>query len=175
VSQIAQVQITFVPGEDRLLLRVASGTAEEFRFWLTRRFVRALRPQLEKTLSEQPRIRSQVNPDARRELLRFEHEQAKETSDFATPFQDGAAKTLPLGAQPVLLTRFQLRSGDDGALVLGLRPEAGHGIDLNLNAQLAHSLLALMDNASRGAQWDLHGAGATAVESHQGSDASVLN
>ncbi len=155
MSQIAQVQITYVAGEDRLLLRVASGAHEEFRFWLTRRFVRALRPQLEKSLSEQPRIRVQPSADARRELLRFEHEQAVDRSDFRTPYQDDAARSLPLGSAPVLLTRFQLAAAANGAITLGLRPEQGQGIDLNLNAQLAHSLLALMDKAINGAEWDL--------------------
>ena len=52
-------------------------------------------------------------PDARRELLKFEHEQAVSQSDFKTPYQ-AEARQLPLGETPLLLTRFQLRPGGFG-------------------------------------------------------------
>ena len=59
MSQIAQVQITFAAAEDRLLMRMTTNAREEFRFWLTRRFVAALRPHLGKSLSSRPRISTQ--------------------------------------------------------------------------------------------------------------------
>lgn len=153
MSHIEQVQITYVAAEDRLLLRVASN-ADEFRFWLTRRFVAALRPQLAQRLARQPHISVQANPDARRGLLELEREHAVSRADFATPFRT-TERQLPLGAQPVLLTRFTLRPGDDGALVLGLAPAQGQGIDLTLQAALVHNILVLLDGALGAADWQL--------------------
>lgn len=156
MSRISQLQITFVPAEDRLLMRVASGDNEEFRFWLTRRFVAALRPHLENSLSHRDRIRTQTTSNARRELLDFERQAAVQNADFETPFQTQTqTTTLPLGDHPVLLTQFQIAPRNNDALVLALRPESGSGIDLNLSAELVHSIVALLDKALEGAAWDL--------------------
>ncbi|MCB1748802.1 MAG: hypothetical protein H6977_15700 [Gammaproteobacteria bacterium] len=159
MPQIEQVQITFVPAEDRLLLRVSSGAAEEFRFWLTRRFVVALRPQLTRRLSGQDHIRVQASSDARRELLDFERQRAVSTADFKTPFK-ASPRSFPLGEQPILLTRFTLRPRDDGAIALTLAPEQGAGIDLALTPALVHSVLALLDTALDSADWQLGDAAA---------------
>jgi hypothetical protein len=172
VSQIAQVQITFVAAEDRLLLRFATDQQEEFRFWLTRRFVKALRPNLGQSLTQQPHIKTQANPDARRELVKLEHEQAVAEADFKTPFRD-AAKTLPLGEPPMLLTRFQLRPAVNDTITLSLGQENGVGIDLALNSRLLHSVVALVDTAILSAEWGL--ASATPRTAEAPADSVVLN
>ena len=154
MAQLDQIQIAYVAAEDRLLLRMSTQDNEEFRFWLTRRFVKALRPKLGQTLSQQPSIQVHANPEAKRELLNFEHEQAVRASDFKTPYKQ-EQKSLPLGAQTVVLTRFQLRPETDNRVVLTVGPEQGNGIDLALNPHLVHSLIALLDNAIKTADWDL--------------------
>ena len=154
MSQLDQIQIAFVAGEDRLLLRVSTQNKEEFRCWLTRRFVKAIRPALAQALAAQPRIQTQVDPLAKLELLRFEHEVARQSSDFATPYK-GLNRALPLGEAPVLLTRGQLRPQDGGGMILTLAPDLGGGIDLALNPTLLHSFLALLDQTLLGTDWDL--------------------
>ena len=42
MSQLHQMQITYVPVEDRLLYRVNTKHRQEFRFWMTRRYVKLL-------------------------------------------------------------------------------------------------------------------------------------
>jgi hypothetical protein len=154
MSQLDQIQITYTAAEDRLLLRLSTQTSEEFRFWLTRRFVKALRPHLQRTLSSQPRIQVQPDPAAKQELLKFERELAVQASDFETPYR-AQEKSLPLGVEPVVLTRFQVRPRDDGSIVLAVAPEQGKGIDLALNPHLVHSFIALLDNALKSADWNL--------------------
>ena len=154
MSQLDQIQITFVAGEDRLLLRVSTTSNEEFRCWLTRRFVKAIRPALEQALSAQPRIQTQVNALAKQEFLRFEHEVAVQSSDFKTPYK-GQTRALPLGDAPALLTRCQVRSQDAGGIILVLAPEQGGGIDLALNPTLLHSFMALLDQTLQASDWDL--------------------
>ncbi len=79
---------------------------------------------------------------------------ARQKSDFATPFKD-ASRALPLGSEPVLLTRGQLRPQGDGGITLALAPEKGGGIDLALNPTLLHSFVALLDQALEATDWDL--------------------
>jgi hypothetical protein len=154
MAQLDQIQISFVAAEDRLLLRMSTQSGEEFRFWLTRRFVKALRPGLSQTLSHQPRIQVQANTEAKQELLNFQHQQAVQASDFKTPYKN-ELKSLPLGEQPVTLTRFQVRPQPEGRVILTVGPEQGNGIDLALNPHLVHSLIALLNNALDRADWGL--------------------
>ena len=154
MSRLDQIQISFVAAEDRLMMRMSTNEDSEFRFWLTRRFVKALRPALEGTLGKQTRIQTQVTQSARKELLAFEHEKAVQSADFATPYKPHD-KSLPLGEQPVLLSRFQIRPADDGSVVLNVGPEKGNGVDLSLNTKMIHSLIALLDHALKTAAWDL--------------------
>lgn len=154
MTQIDQIQIKFVPAEDRLLLRVSTKDGAEFRFWLTRRFIKLLWPALGKTLTASPRIQLQQSPDARREILAFEHQQAVSAADFSTPYKE-IEKALPLGDAPVLLTKLQLRTVDANTRVLTIGPEQGPGIDLTLNDGLTHSIVELIGSAMALATWDI--------------------
>ena len=174
MSQIAQVQITFVPREDRLLMRFSTSQDAEFRFWLTRRYVKVLRPHLDKTLTERPEIKTQVNPVAKQELLKFEQQRAVQSSDFKTPYKS-AAKTLPLGEKPVLLTRFQLKPQENGNIALSIGPEQGQGIDLALTPDLVHSIAVLLDQAVSGAEWELEQVTETASLDNAATTPDALN
>jgi len=154
MAQIDQIQIKFVAVEDRLLLRVSSSGDLEFRFWMTRRFVKLIWPALGKMLKETPRIQTQASADAKRELLAFEHDKAVNDSDFKTPYKD-TPRTLPLGEQPVVLAKMQMRREEDGSTIMSLGPEEGAGIDLALNDGLLHSLAELISNGARIAEWEL--------------------
>ena len=154
MANIEQIQIKFVAVEDRLLLRVSSSDALEFRFWMTRRFVNLMWPALHKALAETPRIKAQTSLEAKKELLLFEHNKAVSDSDFKTPFKE-TPKTMPLGDQPILLAKMHLRRNDAGATVMALGPEHGAGIDLALTPGLLHSLIELIGNAARIAEWNL--------------------
>ena len=46
MGKLAQIQIRFAPVEDRLLMRLSTDDGAEFRFWLTRRYVRIMWPIL---------------------------------------------------------------------------------------------------------------------------------
>jgi hypothetical protein len=155
--QIHQLQITFDPAEDRLRLRLTTTAGEEFRLYMTRRFVRLLWPELTKTAEVTAVVKSPT-PVARREVVAFEREKALAESDFKTPFQEPSAETprrFPLGETPFLATRAQVRVDRPGAYRLTLDPQAGRGIELGLDDRLMHSFCRLIESAVRGADWDL--------------------
>ena len=154
MAKIQQIQIKFVAVEDRLLLRVSSTDHVEFRFWMTRRFVNLIWPAVQKALADTPRIQTQPSTAVKKELLAFEHKKAVGDSDFKTPFKE-TPKSLPLGDQPILLAKMQLRQNANGEIVMALAPEQGPGIDLPLTASLLHSLTELISSATRIAAWEL--------------------
>lgn len=157
VMQIHQLQITFDPAEDRLRMRLSTTTGDEFRLFLTRRFVRLLWPELARTTEATVAIKSPT-PVARREVVAFEREKALAASDFKTPFEEpdrAAPRRFPLGEAPFLATRAQVKVERPGAYRLTLDPQSGRGIELGLDDRLMHSFCQLILSAVRGADWDL--------------------
>lgn len=154
MAQIDQIQVQFVPAEDRLLMRITTKDGAEYLFWMTRRYLKLMWPGLTKMLARDPQISIRASPAARHELLAFAHEQAVGAADFATPYR-AAAKTHPLGPQPIVLVRMQLRPVDAKHALLSVGPASGAGLDLTLTQELLHAFASLLGQAVARADWDL--------------------
>ncbi len=155
MTSIDQIQLKYDAVADRLLLRISNTTGSEFRFWLTRRFIKRAWPALVESLAKSARIGTAVSPLARRELLAFEHQQAVSNANFSAPFRDANPQpTLP--EVPLLVTKMHIRSTPDGrGRLLALVPESGQGVDLVLTEGLLHSLCALLDRIMPTTDWAL--------------------
>jgi hypothetical protein len=154
MGQLKQLNLKYQPGEDRACLRISTGDQAEYRFWLTRRFVRVLWPVLIQLLEADSRVQSQPRTDARKTVLSFQHEHALQSADFKTGYQENAA-TFPLGSEPVLLTSIRARRNQGGTPVLGLSGEGNRGVELALSDQLLHSLCKLLADTAEKAEWQL--------------------
>lgn len=154
---IHQLQLAFDAGEDRLLLRLSTTAGEEFRVFLTRRFVKILWPHLLGTL-ESAVVAKAPAIEARREVLAFEHEKAVRETDFSKPFAEPAGTTqqrFPLGERPFVAIHGQLRVNAPGAYKMVLNPGEGRGVEIGLDERLLHSFCQLLESAARAAEWDL--------------------
>ena len=168
MSSLNQVQLRFIPVEDRLLLQIRTAEAE-YRLWMTRRYVRLLWPVLLDLLASNAQVQSQADPHNRSQVLSFQHEQALRQADFTTRYRENEA-SMPLGAAPVLLSRIQVRRRDGESRVLSLRPAEGPGVELNINDAFLHSFCKLLADTAANAGWDLElGLGLAAPV--QGADA----
>lgn len=137
-----------------MLLRINSTDHSEFRFWLTRRYVRLLWPVLSQLLQGDPQISQATGEQARQAILAFQHESALSQSTFSTTFKEEKAQ-FPLGEAPVLLARIQTKTIVQGQSILCLHPEQGQGIELNMNKTLLHALIRLLTDAVQKAGWEL--------------------
>ncbi|HEY4375286.1 MAG TPA: hypothetical protein VGN52_25405, partial [Burkholderiales bacterium] len=151
---IHQMQCVYQPLEDRLLLRVLAVDRSEFRFWLTRRYVKLLWQVILKLLERDPAAVALADEDTRRAVLGFQHDNAVRSGQFGRPFEEGAA-TLPLGAAPLLLSRIGGRPGEGGRQILSMHPEQGQGIDLGVDSRLLHLPSKLVADAVVQADWDM--------------------
>ena len=154
MSRLNQIQCRFVPLDDRLLLRISTTDRREFRFWMTRRFVKLLWPVLARMLAATPVVKATSDPHSRQAILAFQHETALSQSDFSQPFDDCEVQ-LPLGDSPVLLARIQLKEADGGTQILCLHPEDGDGVELTLDQNLLHAFSRLITDAVNKAEWEL--------------------
>jgi hypothetical protein len=154
MAQIAQIQINHLPVEDRMLLRMATSEGQEYRLWLTRRYVKLLGPILKEIAAGHPIVQAQQDLAARETIAAFEHERAMHGQDFTTPFHE-QERALPLGDAPILLSRIEVRDLPDGLKMLRMHPELGLGIDLTLDYRLLHALIAVLDAGLGRSEWDL--------------------
>ena len=153
-QRIHQIQVSHIAEEDRLLLRINTNHLEEFRFWLTRRFVKRFWPAMSQALKNHPKIAMSTTPETRNAVLDFMQEKASATADFTTAFQ-GHPTVTPLGPKPVLVGQARLRATDGINFLLSLHPSKGFGIEVAMDPHLLLSFRQLLADAIRQADWDL--------------------
>ncbi|MFT7687579.1 MAG: hypothetical protein ACI9FB_002935 [Candidatus Azotimanducaceae bacterium] len=150
---ISQMQMRYVPEEDRILFRVNSTDKKEFRLWLTRRYSLLLLGVLSKHLDNDVDISTQVNSEARQAVRSFKNDQAIQGADFKQGFKEDAEE-FPLGSEISLA--FKLNYKIQGAdLHLGLQPKEGKGIDMVISEQVNPTLVQLIRQAAQKAGWGL--------------------
>ena len=154
---IHQIQMAYNAQEDRILLRILSAERAEFRFWLTRRYVKLLWQVLLKLIERDPAAAVHADENIRRTVVGFQHANVVRGGDFAKPFED-VMNSLPLGAAPILLSRItgtQPNAAQPRQQQLSLHPEQGQGIDLGVNTELLHMISKLLVDAVKQSDWDL--------------------
>lgn len=140
---IRQLQVACDRLQDRLLLRVATQADEEFRIWLTRRFLRDLWPHLAGLLGQPAAPQAAAGEAAPAEQASFEQ-----------PFADDKA-TYPLGTTPLLTSELKVDTLADGSFNLTFREGRERRLQLGLTPQLLHMLCAMLRAAAEQAQWNL--------------------
>ena len=151
---VHQIQMAYDKVQDRILLRVSTADRAEFRFWMTRRYVKLLWAMLIKMLERDPLAAVHADEKIRRTMMGFQHEDAVRTGEFGKQYADDAA-VLPLGADPVLLSRITAKQNAEGQQILSVQPEQGQGIDIAVNAELLHMISKLVVDAVVQTDWDI--------------------
>lgn len=146
--------MTYNAQEDRILLRILSTQSAEFRFWMTRRYVKLLWTVIVKMLERDPAAAVHADEGVRRTVMGVQHVAAVQRAEFATPYDEGA-KVLPLGATPLLLARVTGKQPTDQPPVLSLHPNQGQGVDIGVNTALLHMISKLLVDAVAQSDWDL--------------------
>jgi hypothetical protein len=168
VPRLHQIQFRYVPQEDRILLRIKTTERSEFRFWLTRRYVKLLWPVVVKMLESDQRVQLQPTAEAKSAVLSFQHEKAIRKSDFSTQYREDAAE-LPLGESPVVLAKIQIKKAGSSGDLLCVHPESGKGIELAMNETLLHSFSKLLTDAIKVSEWDFE----PRLPKHPGDDTAA--
>lgn len=137
---IHQLQIAHDALQDRLLLRVATGADEEYRAWLTRRFLSKLWPHLAKRALPPPAPATAAP--------------AAPGGNFEEPFHDDQA-TYPLGSKPLLVSEVKFDVRSDGGFDLTLRESRERSFQLDLSSELLQALCAMLRAGAATAKWDL--------------------
>ena len=163
--QIHQMSVTYLPEQDRILMRINTTEGEEMRMWLTRRLMVGLWPLLSKVLTEHllkleaaGTSLTGANPELKKMLADFRKEEFLQHADFDTPYQEGQAR-LPLGEEPLLVTDVDAAPLAGGPLRLNFneRPPSGdakpRSFQMEMQPKLMQGLMHLLDQALLQSQW----------------------
>lgn len=151
---IHQIQVRYDEMEDRILLRLSTTEGSEFRFWLTRRFVRRLWEMLVQMLEWDQAVQQQHDAQTRRTVLDIQHEGYARQANYSQKFEE-TPRTMPFGEAPIVLVKARGKRRDTGTQVLSLRPQEGHGIDMTLDTKLLHIFSRLLREAVAKADWGM--------------------
>jgi len=153
-EKIHQMQIVFVPVHDRLMFRLNTTDRAEFKVWLTRRYVKLLWQALQQMLNKTQSGMS-ADPQTRQAMLSFQHEKVLAQTDFATKYQEEPEIRRPLGEEPVLVSKIQIKPGPGNNQVLCMHPEQGQGLEIAFDPTLLHSFCKLLVDGVKKTDWDL--------------------
>lgn len=163
--QIHQMSVTYLPEQDRILMRINTTEGEEMRMWLTRRLMVGLWPLLSKLLTEHLlKLESAgaslagANPELKKMLAEFRKEEFLQHADFDTPYKE-AQERQPLGEEPLLVTDVDATPLANGPLRLNFneRPPNGdakpRSFQLEMQPKLMQGLMHLLDQALLQSGW----------------------
>lgn len=148
------MQLSYVSEEDRILLRMNTRARQEFRFWITRRYVQLLWTTISKVVEMREEEETEVQDELKKATqIQEKHEKTVESSDFKTQYQESTY--LPLGEEPALLFSAGIKTDPLGRALLCMHPKDGQGIELALNDQIVHSFCKLLADTTLKAEWSL--------------------
>jgi hypothetical protein len=139
------IQVTYQPIQDRLVL-VIQAQQEEFKIWLTRRFVMLFLAQLQSVTSNDPLVKKQITQDSQKQIMAFQQEQAQSQTKLDTKKTDPAL--LMEGEPPLLATGIALNEQ-----TLHIQCINNKTLNLKLNTQLAYAMKNLVEAAFKKTGW----------------------
>lgn len=144
---LRQIQVANDSIQDRLVLRVGTEANEEFRIYITRRFLREIWPHLTAMLNGHLGTCAEQAP-----LVAAESTGGP--ANFDQPFH-AKNPTYPLGSTPLLASEATVEAVAEGEARLILREGRERSFTLKLHAELLQALCAMLRAASEQANWDL--------------------
>lgn len=179
---IHQLNLSYLPVDDRLLLRVNTRQGTEFSIWLTRKFTLGLWNALQ-SCAQSHAVQAYAgkadvsDPTLRRELTEFSSSKHLQQADFTTPYSAPAqgAGAVPNYAQrgaaqaPFLPTSLAMEARANGQTQLTLKDE-NRQMTMMLDERLLHALMQLIAQTVAQADW-----GVTLQNTDTAKSSTVLN
>lgn len=149
---IAQIQASYNPIEDRILLKIKTLNEQVYLAWITRSFMKLLIPALhgQHPTTGQPLFSEDTSPETA-----TGHAQTGISGNYGNDFVEPENPEYPLGEQPILLIKITFKNirGDNGQLIF--EPEQGRGIVLPYHPNLLGPLINIFSQALNSADWAL--------------------
>ncbi len=152
---ISQINLAYMPVEDRIMMRINTNDRAEIRFWLTRRVY----IQLSSTLSQaQSQLSTAVHADAvnaaqLQAVQHFEQAALAAQADLTTSFAAEAA-SYPLGEAPVLVTKASIKK-ESGRIAGVFELSTNQTLTINFDSKLAAGFYKLLGEVIKTTDWSV--------------------
>lgn len=146
-GSLKQLNISYQPKEDRLLLKVSTSGNSEYRVWLTRRFTSLLLRVLNQQMDKVGGMHAAASSEKTREHFR--------EGAFNQPYDEPVSSVYPLGEEGILAFRINAGEAPDGTLKLQLLPEEGNGVNFALDKSMLYMLYNLLEQGLTRTDWNL--------------------
>ena len=147
---IRQLNGTYVPAEDRILLKITTDAAEEFRFWLTRPITAQLMGAIHESATRE--IAQKFPAQVAQTVAEFEQQAVKSQTKLDDQFQPGA--TFPLGEAPALVVKLVIgEKGNDVSLDFTF--PNGASVNVCIPPKLAQQFGVLLDGLQQKGNWGI--------------------
>lgn len=155
-SRIQKLEVSFNPIEDRLILKFYTESLIEYRLYITRRFLKILWKALQRLLTTDVKPKVEQVREAKKISQAYEKEQSMQKSEFVQKYSSKVkiSKT-PMGVEPILVSRIQIRQAPSGPPILCLQPENGRGFELPAHTMIIRAISKLLCEALKKTDWDL--------------------
>jgi hypothetical protein len=155
MAQINQLQMKFVPAEDRVLFDIKTADLKAYQLWLTRRYMLLLWKVLEQTLGFLEVPVQEIAKGAESVKQKFKKEQSEKRETMSSNY--GIDMTQhPLGENPLLVTRISVQKLSESSHNLILHGGGNEqSFKLTVNRAMIQSLQRLMIEVAQRAEWDL--------------------
>ncbi|MEX2365110.1 MAG: hypothetical protein WD601_00795, partial [Pseudohongiellaceae bacterium] len=146
-GSLKQMNISYQPKEDRLLLKISTSSNSEYRIWMTRRFTSLLLNVLSEQMDARGGIQKVASTPDTRERLK--------NTDAAQEYESGPDMEYPLGADGILAFKINAAKNREGKLNLQLLPEDGEGVNFALDDSMIYMLHNLIERCIFKTDWNL--------------------
>jgi hypothetical protein len=153
VFAITQVNIRFIPEEDRLLFSMNTTDKQQFRFYFTRRWVKLFWPNLTKILEAEMPDASFDTP-SKEAAVAFQHEVAMSDAEYDKPFETENV-TYPWGDEPLVATEVRFKEPPMELPSIGIYAANGIGLEFNCGHKILHYFYQVLPEATERAGWDM--------------------
>lgn len=148
---IKQIQASFNPTEDRLLLKLHTGN-QKIQAWITRRYLKLLIPALQ---GQHPKTGKPLFSPKQQALVEMSQQATPSSAAFEAPYEEPEQADMPLGDHPILLAKLTFKDLESDSPELVLEPEVGVGIGLSFKPAMVSALTKIIGQAVQSAEWDL--------------------
>jgi hypothetical protein len=147
-NSLQQINMAYIPEQDRLLLRISTSSDAEYRIWLTRRYSALLLQVFLEQIEREGGYQDLASRQDTRERLRG--------GALDQPYNPAPKMHYPLGEQGVLAYRINVGKDPTGVLNLQLLPEQGQGVTFTLDKSTLYMLYNVLEQALSQTEWNLH-------------------
>ncbi len=168
---VRQLSISYLPEQDRILVRVNTSDSHELQYWFTRRLTLGLMPLLDRIVTEHAALAggpatthmAAADMTAKKAMADFARAETMRSADFSTPYKTPEIGQ-PLFDSPLLITDISITPMEGAQMRMSCTEKiAGSAgpvrrFELALSQQLSHAFMHLLERAVEASQWRKAGA-----------------